>query len=92
MTLSKYIGDLLLQRTLGKPDHTQVKEHDNTVAFMDVQLHATNQQNKHNPSQRMLLCYFGEPWTYPGMPDQTHQILQDLTKASIISNYMQKRT
>ena len=31
----------------------------------------------------LLLCYFGEPWTYPGMPDQTQQILQDLTKASM---------
>ena len=31
----------------------------------------------------LLLCYFGEPWTCPGMPDQTQQILQDLTKASV---------
>ena len=31
----------------------------------------------------LLLCYFGEPWTCPGMPDQTQQILQDLTKASM---------
>ena len=31
----------------------------------------------------LLLCYFGEPWTSPGMPDQTQQILQDLTKASM---------
>ena len=29
----------------------------------------------------LLLGYFGEPWTYTGMSDQTHQILQDLTKA-----------
>ena len=31
----------------------------------------------------LLLCYFGEPWTYPGMPDQTQQVLQNLTKASM---------
>ena len=31
----------------------------------------------------LLLCYFGEPWTCSGMPDQTQQIFQDLTKASI---------
>ena len=31
----------------------------------------------------MLLCYFGEPWACPSMPDQTQQILQDLTKASM---------
>ena len=31
----------------------------------------------------LLLCYFGELWTCPGMPAQTQQILQDLTKASM---------
>ena len=31
----------------------------------------------------LLLCYFGEPWTCPGMADQIQQILQDLTKASM---------
>ena len=31
----------------------------------------------------LLLCYFGEPWICPGMADQTQQILQDLTKASM---------
>ena len=30
-----------------------------------------------------LLCYFGEPWTCPDMPNQTQEILQDLTKASM---------
>ena len=40
--LSKDITDLLFQRTLGIPDHTQLKLHDNNVASMDVQLHATN--------------------------------------------------
>ena len=35
-TLSKDIGDLLLQRTLGMPDHTQAKWHDDTVASIDV--------------------------------------------------------
>ena len=29
------------------------------------------------------ICYFGERWTCPGMSDQTHQILHDLTKASM---------
>ena len=28
----------------------------------------------------LLLCYFGEPWTFPG--NQTQQMLQDLTKCS----------
>ena len=36
MILSKDIGDLLLQRTLEMPDHTQLKQHDNTKASMDV--------------------------------------------------------
>ena len=36
MTLSKDIGDLLLQRTLSMPDHTQLKQHDNNVASMEV--------------------------------------------------------
>ena len=31
----------------------------------------------------LLLCYFGEPWKCSGMPDQTQQRLQDLTKASM---------
>ena len=36
------------------------------------------------PFQEILLvCYFGEPWTCPGMPNQTQQILQGLTKASM---------
>ena len=29
------------------------------------------------------ICYFEERWTCPGMPDQTQQILHDLTKASM---------
>ena len=36
MTISKDIGDLLFQRTLGMPDHTQLKRHDNTIASTDV--------------------------------------------------------
>ena len=31
----------------------------------------------------LLLCYLGEPWTCPDMPDQTQQILQDLNTASM---------
>ena len=35
----------------------------------------------------LLLCYFGEPWTCPGMSAQTQQILnltaKDLTKVSM---------
>ena len=31
----------------------------------------------------LALCYFGEGSACPGMPDQTQQILQDLTKASM---------
>ena len=45
MYLSRDIGDLLFQRTLNMPDHTQLKRHDNTVASMDVYLHTTNKQN-----------------------------------------------
>ena len=29
------------------------------------------------------LCYFGERWACPGMPDQTQKMLHDLTKASM---------
>ena len=35
-TLSKDIGYLLFQRTLGMPGYTQLKRHDNTVASMDM--------------------------------------------------------
>ena len=35
-TLSKDNGDLLFQKTLGMPDHTQLKRHDNNVTSMDV--------------------------------------------------------
>ena len=31
----------------------------------------------------LLLCYFRESWTCPGMHDQTHQKLQNLTEASM---------
>ena len=37
---------LLFQRTLGMQDHTHIKWHENTVASIDVELHATNKQNK----------------------------------------------
>ena len=43
---SRDIGDLLFQRTLGMQDHTHIKWHENTVASIDVELHATNKQNK----------------------------------------------
>ena len=42
-TLSRDIADLLFQRTMGMPDmsgHTQEKLHDQTVASMDILLHA----------------------------------------------------
>ena len=29
------------------------------------------------------ICYFGESWACPGIPDQTQQILHDLTEASM---------
>ena len=35
-TISRDISDLLFQRTLGMPDHTQPKRHDNTEASLDV--------------------------------------------------------
>ena len=43
------------------------------------------QKNKITQSlpEMLLFCYFGEPWTCPSMPDQTQQILQDLTKTSM---------
>ena len=31
----------------------------------------------------LAICYFGESLACPGMPDQTQQILLDLTKASM---------
>ena len=31
----------------------------------------------------LSLSHFGERWAYPGMPDQTQQILHELTKASM---------
>ena len=31
----------------------------------------------------LAICYFGESLGCPGMPDQTHQILHDLNKASM---------
>ena len=46
-------------------DHTQLKRHHNTLAFTDVQLHATNKQNNSSLPR--------EHWTCPGMPDQTQQ-------------------
>ena len=45
MYLSRDTGDFLFQRTLDMPDHTQLKRHGNTVASVDVYLHATNKQN-----------------------------------------------
>ena len=35
-TLSRDIGDLLFQRTLGMQDHIQPKRYDKTVASIDV--------------------------------------------------------
>ena len=46
-------------------DYTQLKRHHNTLAFTDVQLHATNKQNNSSLPR--------EHWTCPGMPDQTQQ-------------------
>ena len=31
-----FISDLLFQRTLGLPDQTQLKQHNNTLASLDV--------------------------------------------------------
>ena len=31
----------------------------------------------------LAICYFGECWTCPGMPDHNQQILHDLTKDSM---------
>ena len=77
MTLSKDIDELLLQRILGMLEHTQLKQHDNTAASMDVQLHATNKQNNLTLPRDIVALLCGECWTYSVMPDQTHQILQD---------------
>ena len=62
--------------------HTQLKQHDNTVVSMDVQLHTTNKTTPPFP-ELLALCYFGEYWASPGIPDQTQQILHILTKASM---------
>ena len=74
---------MLLQTTLGMPDHTQLKRQDNTVASMMCKyMQQINKTTQPFP-EILLLCYSGEPWTCPGMPNKTQQILQDLTKASI---------
>ena len=36
ITLSRDISDLLFHRTLGMPNHTQLKQYENTVASPDV--------------------------------------------------------
>ena len=68
------------------PNYTQLKQHDNTAASIQQ----INKITQLFPGI-LFLCYFGEPWTCPGMPDQTQEILQDLTKLPWISNYMQKK-
>ena len=40
-------------------------------------------QEMNKITETLLLYDFGEPWTCQCMPDQTQQILQDLTKASM---------
>ena len=72
------------QTPLGVLDYNQLELHDNTVASMDVQLHATNKQNKPIYSQDIgTLRFFREHWTCPGIPDHTQQLSHYLTKASI---------
>ena len=59
-------------------EHTQLKQHDSTVASLDVQLHATDKQNSSTFPRdigNLLL------WRTLGMADQIQQILHELTKA-----------
>ena len=41
------------------------------------------QKNNSTLLEILALCYFGEGSACPGMPDQTQQILHDLTKVSM---------
>ena len=77
-TLFRYNGELLFQGTLGMPEHSQLKRHDNNVAFMDVQLHAINKQNNLILLRNIGALLF---WTAWGMPEQIQKILHDLLKA-----------
>ena len=43
--LSRDLGNVLFQITLGMQEHTHRKRHDNTVTSIDVYIHATNKQN-----------------------------------------------
>ena len=50
-TLSRDIGNLLFQSTMsmpGMPEHTQEKLHAQTVAFMDILLHAKSKLSTSN--------------------------------------------
>ena len=49
-----------------------------------------HQINKKLNPLLLARCYFGEGSACPGVPDQTQLILHDLTKAFMISNYLQK--
>ena len=77
----RYICGLLSQRTLGMPNHTQIKQHDNTVGSMDMQhAYATNKQNNSTLPKDIGALLF---WKTLGMLHQTQQMLHDLTKASV---------
>ena len=58
-------------------EHNHLKQHDNTVPSMDVQLHVTNEQNSSTLCWDISTLLF---WGMLDMPDQTQQILQDYTK------------
>ena len=65
------------------PDHTQLKQHDNNAASW-----MCNYMQQINKIAQLFLeifaiCYFGEHWACPSMPEQTQQALHDLTKASM---------
>ena len=58
------------------------------VASTDIKQDANNYRQKINkiaqPFPEILaICYFGERLAYPCIPDQTQQILHDLSKASM---------
>ena len=61
-------------------NHTLLKQHNNTVASLDVLLQAKNKQNSSTSPEILTVCYFGERLACPGMPYQTQQMLHDLTK------------
>ena len=64
-------------------DHTQPEWHDNTAAYIDVQLNATNKQNNSTLPKDIGTLLFWRKFGIPGHTRPNPKILHDLTKAFI---------